>query len=172
MEQQPHIETYGELASQFIIELVASDAPDGGLELLLWDGTQQHVQSSLALEATPGSEFKARVFSPPKVDSTIPRAIRFPTHAAPYESSRELFEDVRGLIAKYTGLDGNEASLVAYSVLASWFVDCIETPICLSIVGPESTQGRQLFRLLGCLYRRALLLSHLTLAGVYSLPMA
>src|SRR5271170_3268350 len=104
MEQQTHIETYGELAPQFIIELVASDAPDAGLKLLLWDGTQQHIQSSLALEAAPDSDFKARVFSPPEVNSTILRAIRFPTHAAPYGSSRELFEDVRALIAKYTGL--------------------------------------------------------------------
>ncbi len=172
MEQQPRIETYGELAPRFIIELVASDAPDGGLKLLLWDGAEQHIQSKLALEAAPDSEFKARVYCPPEVDSTIPRAIRFPTHAAPYESSKELFEDVRGLIAKYTGLGGNEASLAAFSVLASWFVDRIETPICLSIVGPQSTQGRQLFRLLGCLYRRALLLSDLTLAGVHSLPIA
>ena len=172
MEQQPHIETYGELAPQYMIELVASDSFDGGLKLLLWDGAQQHIQSSVALEAAPDSEFKARVFSPPELDSTIPRAIRLATHAAPYESSKQLFEGVRALVAKYTGLGGNEASLAAYSVFASWFVDCIEAPICLSIVGPDSTQGRQLFRLLGCLYRRALLLGDLTLAGVYSLPMA
>ena len=171
MEQQLDTVTYGELAPQFVIELVADDAPGGGFQLLLWNGTEQHIQSSLRQEAAPGSEVGARMFRVPQLDSTMRRAIRFPTRAAAYDSVRQLFDDVRALIEKYTGLCGKWASLAAYSVLASWVVDCIETPICLSIVGPESTQGRQLFRLLACLYRRALLLSELSLAGVYGLPM-
>src|SRR5208282_1574232 len=172
MEQQPRIETYGELAPQFMIELVADDVPAGGFKLLLWDGAEQHIESNLRQEGAPSSIFTPRIISAPEVDSTVRRAIRFPTHAAPYESTRELLEEVCALIDKYTGLRGKSASLAAYSVLASWLVDCIETPLCLSIVGPDSTQGRQLFRLLGCLYRRALLLSDMSVAGVCSLPMA
>lgn len=171
MEHEPEIETYGELAPEFMIELVAGDPRGGGLALLLWDGTEQHIQSSLRLEAARGSEFKARAFRAPDVDSTILQAIRFPTHAAPYGSERQLFGEVSALINKYTGLNGKLASLAAYSILASWLVDCIESPVCLSIVGPDLTEGRQLVRLLACLYRRALRLSDMTLAGVSSLPM-
>jgi hypothetical protein len=171
MEHEPHIETYGELAPQFMIELVAGDAPGAGLELLLWDGAKQYIQSSVRLEAAPGSEFKAREYRAPEVDSSIPRAIRFPTHAEPYESDRQLLDEISALIDKYTGLTGKLASLAAYAVLASWLVDCIESPVCLSIIGPQSTGARQLVRLLACLYRRALRLSEMTLAGVSSLPM-
>src|SRR5208282_1149154 len=170
MEQQPHIETYGELAPQFMIELVADDAPAGGFKLLLWDGAEQHIESHLRQEGAPGSVFTPRMFRAPEVDPTIQRAVRFPTHAAPYESIRKLLGEICALIDKYTGLHGKSASLAAYSVLASWLVDSIEIPICLSIIGPVSTQGRQLFRLLSCLYRRALLLIEMTLTGVYSLP--
>lgn len=172
MEHEPHIQTYGELAPQFMIELVAGEVPGSGLTLLLWDGTEQHIQSSVRLEAAPGSEFKAREFRAPELDSSIPRAIRFPTHAAAYESDRELLDEICTLIEKYTGLNGKLASLAAHAVLASWAVDCIESPVCLSIVGPQSSEGRQLVRLLGCLYRRPLRLSDMTLSGVSSLPMA
>src|SRR5208282_6272574 len=170
MERQLHIETYGERAPQFMIELVADDPRTEALKLLLWDGAEQHIDSHLRQEGAPGSIFAPRIISAPEVDSTIRRAIRFPTHAAPYESTRELLGEVCALIDKYAGLRGTLASLAAYSVLASWLVDCIEIPICLSIIGPVLTQGRQLFRLLSCLYRRALLLSEMTLTGVYSLP--
>lgn len=68
-------------------------------------------------------------------------------------------------------LSENLVSLAAYSVLASWFVDCTATPVCLSIVSPRPGQGSQLTRLLGCLYRRALLLGQTTLTGICSLPL-
>lgn len=172
MENKPYVETFGELAPQFVIELVADEARGAGLKLLLWDGTEQYIQPSLSLEPAPDSAFQATVFRAPEIDSSLVRAIRFPTHAAAYESDRELIEEVCTLIHNYTGLGAKLASLAAYSVLASWLVDCIETPICLSIVAAESTAKRQLFRLLGCLCRRALLLGDVTMAGVCSLPMA
>jgi hypothetical protein len=58
---------------------------------------------------------------------------------------------------------------VAASVFASWFVDCLPAPPRLAIFG-RSPQSTQLFTLLSCLFRRAVRLSELTLAGLCSLP--
>jgi hypothetical protein len=154
-----------------MIELVAGDVSSGPFNLLVWDGAQAHIQPSVPLTAEPGCKFEPRVFDAPEVDSTICRAIRFPTGAAPYESSPKLFGDLCALVQKYTGLPERLIYLAAHSVLASWFPDCTAIPICLSIVGPQSNQGSQLFRLLSCLYRRPLLLAEMSVFGLRSLPM-
>jgi hypothetical protein len=53
----------------------------------------------------------------------------------------------------------------------TWVVEFSELPISLALVGPPSPERRQLFRVLRCLSRRALLLGEASLAGVSSLPM-
>jgi hypothetical protein len=171
MEQRLHSKTFGEVFPEFMIELVASDTSQRGFDLLFWDGTQAHLQSRVSLTPAPGSKFRPRVFDPPDLDSTIWRAIRFPTHAAPYESSRALFSDLCTLVKRFTDLPEWLGQLASHSVLASWFSDCTTIPVRLSIVGPRSSRGSQLFRLLSCLYRRPLVLGEMSVAGLYSLPM-
>jgi hypothetical protein len=163
--------TFGEVLPQCMIELVASDTSQRGFDLLLWNGTEAHLGSRVSVDAEPGSDLKPRVFDPPDIDSTIWRAIRFPTHAAPYESTQVLFTDLCSVVRKYTDLPDRLVRLVSHSVLASWFSDCTAVPVCLSIVGPRSSRGSQLFRLLSCLYRRPLLLGDMSVARLYSFPL-
>jgi hypothetical protein len=172
MEPLLQIKTFGETHSKFMIELVSNDSPAGGYRLLLWDGTSARIMDRMRFTSDPGSEFKPRVFEPPEVDRSIQNAIYVPTHAAEYESVPGLLADVRSLLDKFVGLPDKSATLAAYSVLASWLVDVIPAPVCLSIVGPDSVQGSQLFRLLACLYRRPLVLRDPNLAALLSLPMA
>ena len=171
MNEITHKRTFGEVFPKFMIEVVADKASAEGFNLLLWDGAEAHTQSSIRLKSAPGSQFGESIFYPPDVDSTVRRAMRFPSHATPYNSSRELFANVCDLIKRFVDLPENLVSLAAYSVFASWFVDCTATPVCLSIVSPRPGQGSQLTRLLGCLYRRALLLGQTTLTGICSLPL-
>ena len=154
-----------------MIEVVADEASPEGFNLLLWDGAEAHIQSSIRLISAPDSPFGEIIFYPPDLDSTVRRAVRFPSHATPYKSSRKLFANVRDRIKRFVDLPENLVSLLAYSVFASLFVDCTATPVCLSIVSPRTGQGSQLMRLLGCLYRRPLLLGQTTLAGICSLPL-
>jgi len=172
MEPTPQIKTFGEIFPQFMLELVGSGSPLPGLQLLLWNGTETNIQPSIPIEPAAGSQFLARIFEPPDIDPSILKAIHFPTRPEPYESDRALLDEICALVKKYTGLAENQALLAAHSVLASWLVDLIPTPVSLALVGPDSPQGSQLFRLLGCLYRRALVLGEVTLAGISSLPMA
>ena len=168
MEQ---VKTFGEAFPKFLIELVADDSLNESFNLLVWDGAQAHVDRRLLFEPGPGSGFRARLFQPPDVDSTIRRAMRFPTQNAPYGSCRELFNEVCALLNKFTDLSPKLVSLAAYSVFASWFSDFTPVPVCLSIVGPHSHHRSNLFHLLSCLYRRPLLLGELSAAAICSLPM-
>jgi hypothetical protein len=166
-----HERTFGEVSPKFLIEVVADRDSEAGLCLLLWDGAQAHIASRIELKAEQNSEFGERTLYPPDVDATIRRAVRLPSHVNPFGSSRDLFKSVCDLIKKFVDLPEDLASLAAYSVFASWFVDSTATPVCVSIVSPHPGQGSRLLRLLGCLYRRPLLLGQTTLGGICSLPL-
>ena len=170
MQSAPRVKTFGEILPDCMIELVSGGLSQTSFKLLLWDGTNAQIGSRVAIEPIPEWGFGTNVFEPPDIDSTILRAIRFPTHAAPYSSDCELFLEVFNLIEQYTDLPENLARLLTYCVFASWFSDCTPVSICVSIIGPESRQGCQLFRLLSCLFRRALPLSDANLPGLCSLP--
>ncbi|MGB8493869.1 MAG: hypothetical protein WCE53_05660 [Candidatus Acidiferrum sp.] len=154
-----------------MIEVIADENPDAGFRLLLWNGAEAHIGSRIQLDSAPESQFGERTLYPPDVDATIRRAIRFPVHATPYKSSRELVTNVCNLIKRFVDMPEDLVSLAAFSVFASWFVDCTATPVCLSLVSPRPGQGSQLIRLLSCLYRRALLLGQTTLGGICALPL-
>ena len=171
MNEMTYKRTFGEVFPKFMIEAVAGATYSGGFNLLLWNGTEVHIGSKITTKSAPDSQFGASTFYPPDVDATVRKAVRFPSHATPYSSSRELFTNVRDLIKRFVDLPDNLVSLAAYSVFASWFVDCTATPVCLSIVSPRPGQGSQLTRLLGCLYRRALRLGQTTLGGICALPL-
>jgi hypothetical protein len=170
MPWDPHIKTFGEILPDCMIELVSGGPSQTSFKLLLWDGNKAQIKPRVSIEPQPELGFETNVFAPPDIDSTILRAIRFPTHAAPYSSDCELFNEVFNLIERYTDLPEELARLLTYCVFASWFSDCTPTSICVSIIGPESLQGWQVFRLLSCLFRRALPLSDVNLSGLCSLP--
>lgn len=138
--------------------------------LVLWNKQRASVGSSFRVWTGPGPEPKPVVFEPAAVDSAIRRAIRFLTHAAPYKSTRELFSDICSLLQVYADLPEQLARLTTYSVFTSWFPDRTAIPTCVSIVGPQSRQGLQVFRLLSCLFRRALPLGDVSVAGLCSFP--
>jgi hypothetical protein len=144
--------TFGEILPDQQIELVAGRTPQSGLQLLLWDGKKAQTAPNLALKYQSSSETRSSdlVFGPPEIDATLLRAIRFPTDALDYSSDPELFNEVNGLIKLYTDLPEKLCYLLTYFVFATWFSDCNSVPISVFIMGPESRQGSQLFRLLSC----------------------
>jgi hypothetical protein len=168
MPSVKHVKTFGEILPTHIIELVADGPSQLSFQLVLWNGNEAVVAPSM--RTTPESGFGVTVFEPPDIDSTVLRAVRFPTHLATYPSSLELFIEVFNLIQVYTLLPEKPCRLLTYCVFASWFFDCTPISICVSIIGPESRQGWQVFRLLSCLFRRPLPLSDVSLSGLCSLP--
>src|ERR1700722_11085395 len=141
MSQVTRIKTFGEIMRTRVIELVSGGPEQLRFQLVLWDGNEAKISPILETRSTSG--FGLTIFEPPDIDSSILRAIRFPTSLRSYSSIGELFRLIFGLIQDYTALTERLCRLLAYCVFASWLADCTPIPICISIVGPESRQGRQ-----------------------------
>ena len=162
--QKSQVLTFGQIfADGSIVELLADSANAGGLSLLLWDGAVAKIARQV--------EHRGQSYAPASVDPTIVRAVRFPESWAAYGSTRELWSDVCGVIRSFTDLPDNLVLLACSSVFASWFVDCISNPICLSIFGQWSSQVPQTLRILNSLYRRPLPLGAVGLTAICALPM-
>ena len=170
VEQASRTKTFGEVSPKYMIELISDGMPIGSFKLLLWDGTQTFIQDHVGLKLKSGSDSGAIILEPPDLNPTVRQAICFPTRVTPFRSTRELFAEICALIMKFTNLSSELASLVGYTVLASWFPDCAPAPVCVSIIGARSCQRSNLFRLLSCLFRRSLVLGEISAAAICSLP--
>jgi hypothetical protein len=162
------VETAGEIQRNDLIELVRDPDRHEGLKLLYWDGTKMQIRPIWPV--TFGRE--QTVFKPATIEPTVLRAIYLPKGAAPYGSRRELFDSLSSLLKEFTVLPENHVALLAHAVLASWLVEYTETTITVALVGPDGPARRQVFRLLCCLFRRALILSTANPASLFTLPMA
>jgi hypothetical protein len=174
MEQPKIQKTFGEFVANGILELVADEMHSDALKLLLWKEERSRVQQrfSLDLELKSGSATEVRTitFEPEQLDPTFRGAIRFPSHVAPFGSSRKLQEDVCGVIKRFTGLENDHVLLTAHAARASWFPEATDCPTALVICGAHSPRRQRLFQVLSCLCRRPLLLSEINLSSLCSLP--
>jgi hypothetical protein len=80
-----------------------------------------------------------------------------PSNSMPYDSSAALFSKVAEFIAKHSGVDDNEASLLAFLAFSTFFCDCLSVAPCLLLFGAP-IQAFSLQRVLSCVCRHAVLL--------------
>lgn len=165
----PYSQTFGEVYPTFMVELVM---PAGSVDpsLLLWDGRHAYIERRLHMTPGLNSQFNARLYVPPDVNPTIWNAIRLPTHAGEYGSTRELFSDFCQLFNRFVGMNESAVRMAVHAVLASWFSERPTFSICVSIAGARHTAALQLFQLLSCLYRRALVLNASSLPSFPPIP--
>lgn len=166
--------TSGTHFRNFIIELVGDPVHGTDLKLLLWDGSKAVIESRVKLTwstSDPEPHELLLKFDPINLDASVKRAIWFPSRVDSFGSSRQLFDEMCGVIKQYTDLPDNLVSLAAHAARASWFPEAPDAPISLVIRGPQSPQARQLLLVLSCLYRRAVSLGEIIPAALYSLPL-
>ena len=167
--------TVGEIYQNGVIDLVADDAREGRFKLAFWDPpqarVQPHVTVTLQSESAANPEGQTIIYEPADIDPVIRRAMYFPSRADCSSSSSQLFDGLCAEIKRYTDLPDKLVTLAAHTVRASWFPELADSSIRVVISGPPSAQGQQLFRILFCLYRHALVLSEMSLAALCSLPM-
>ncbi|GAC1692591.1 MAG: hypothetical protein NVS9B5_34830 [Terriglobales bacterium] len=72
-------------------------------------------------------------------------------------------------LGHYAHLQPDAAALVVGFAFASWFVDCVPVAPLLYLTGPDN-EAILLLRLMACLCRRPVLLSHLEMAALGTLP--
>jgi hypothetical protein len=175
MKQSSNRKTRGDFYIDGMIELVADRMHDGQLSLLLWKEEKAVIGRCIKIDRKTkcGSEtdLQTITFEPEELSPTYLRAMRFPSHAKAFGTTRQLLDEICGVVKRYTYLADDYVLLAAHSVLASWFSDATDLPVALVICGPRCHQGQRLFRVLSCLYRRALLVGEISLASLCSLPM-
>ena len=175
IEQTSNRKTSGEVFENGMIELVADQVHDGQLSLLLWKEDEptiaRCVRIDRKIECESETDFQTIIFEPEDLNPTFLRAMRFPSRADSFGSTRQLMDEICDIVKRFTDLGNDNALLVAHSVLASWFLDATGCPVSLVIYGPDCPQGQRLIRILSCLYRRALLVGEISVASLCALPM-
>ena len=157
------IKTTGEIFEDGkIIELVRSGTNPKLLRLLFWDGNTATIGERVCHDN--------RIYEPAAVESTILCALMLPTKSATCGPAKSLLTDICTMVKKYSGFPDDFATIIGRFVLASWVVEAMNSPQ-LSIIGPYTRGGTQLFRLLSSLCRRSVLLTEVDVHGVQSLPM-
>jgi hypothetical protein len=144
--------TFGEILPDDggAIELVTDS--QGKLTLLHFDGTKCLIQPQIQVGLT--------TYVAPFLDSSVLRAIRFPSGAAEYGKPGELFWKVVGLFRRYAGCSQDESVYLAWIVFCSWFACDPPITVCISAMGMR--QIMRLVRLFHALCRRPLAVAELS----------
>lgn len=103
-------------------------------------------------------EYEGKTYIPAPADPTVLGALRLPTRAASYTSTRELFDEIRKLLAFYNDLPERFLLQIVYFIFGTWLVDRILIAPFLSVVAPATAPRGVLLQLLALLCRRSLLL--------------
>jgi hypothetical protein len=146
-----------------LIELVAS-ANDGKPALLFFNGKRVRI--------APQIHHLGQLYQPLKLDRSLRQAIRLPSAARTYGSTKALFGGIANLFERYVALSAPEAAMVTAWTATSWFPDCLWSPPTLVVSGPDMSHAITFFRLLGCVCRRGLLLAEFSRNSFRYLPMA
>jgi hypothetical protein len=140
----------------FPIEPTGTLLPGGTcLELIQDPNTRQPrilVCTSLSRTVADCYEFDGCVYRPPRISSSLARAVPLPTHCESYESTQALFASVRNAFST-SGISEEASCKAAHFVLATWFPALVPVPPCLIISGPP-TEAAFFLQVLGCLVWR------------------
>lgn len=115
--------------------------------------------------------YRGQAFVAAPADPTILNALRFPTRTQPYVSTRELFDQIRKLLASYHPLPDQTLLQIVYFIFGTWLADRVPIAPFLWIVAPATAPRAMLLQLLSLLCRRSLLLTAENPAGLWTLPM-
>jgi len=157
------METLGEaFADGSFIEPVHDPTDRDRLHLMIFDGQSAQIASRV--------QHEGRIYVSRAIDPSVARELHLPAEIHSNESVPELLADLVRLIQGFSGLPDNLARLVARLPLSTWVTDALDVAPSFEFIGPECRELKQLFGLLKCLCRHALLLTEVTAYGLCSLP--
>jgi hypothetical protein len=134
-----------------LLELVRDSSEAVRPALLHWDGKV----ATVAPEVT----VLGRHYIPAEIDPALWRHLRLPSGFVAHGSTTKLFDRIRGLIAKYSGLTDRYSALLTYFAFSTFFVDCSQTAPCVMLHGCANAEAIALLRLLGWFCRHPVLLT-------------
>ena len=113
-----------------------------------------------------------RVYVPMPVDSSVAKAVHFPTRVAPSESTRKLFTAVHALLASHLGQLDPCITAIVFAIFASWLSPVLPTAPILSIFAPAGSPKKLVLRLLNMLCRHPLCLIGLRRSDLLRVPIS
>ncbi len=146
-----------------VIDLVRASGESKSLNLIVRTGSETVV--------APSYEHEGLKYVPASADSSILRAMRFPTGVCSFRSSRELFDDVANLLSHHHDLPEESIALAAYFVFATWLPERTSLAPLLSIVASPTAPSEALMGSFAILCRRPMRISDPDPADILALPM-
>lgn len=134
-----------------LLEIVRDRSEAARPALLRWDRKHATVAPEIVI--------RGRHYVPLEIDASLWRHLRLPSGFVACGSTTQLFDRIRNLIAKYSGLSDGYATLLTHFVFSSFFVDCLQTAPCVVLHGCADAEAVALLRLLGWFCRHPVLLS-------------
>jgi hypothetical protein len=153
----------GVFGKDLAIELIQNDHVAAQPRLLIWNGEEANVAERFTHNDI--------TYQPIALEPAVASAIRFPPRIEDYHSTRKLFDDVCGLIARVTRLPKNDSSLLAFFVFATWLGGCLPKAPFLWIMAPDTVSWEPLVHVLGLLCRHTIFINELSISTLRSLPM-
>jgi hypothetical protein len=134
-----------------LLEIVRDRSRAARPALLHWDRKHATVAPEIVI--------RGRHYIPLEIDASLWRHLRLPSGFVACGSTTQLFDRIRSLITKYSGLSDGYATLLTHFVLSSFFVDCLQTAPCVVLHGCADAEAVALLRLLGWFCRHPVLLT-------------
>jgi hypothetical protein len=138
-----------------ILELVRDASEPERLALLYWDGQRSTIDREIMIA---GGRYT------PLEMPNLASQLHLSSGPKPYGSTAQLFNEVRGLMAKFSELTDSDLWLVTYFVFASFFRECAAFAPCLLLSG-SMAESIALLRILGWLCHHAVLLADTGING-------
>jgi hypothetical protein len=139
-----------------MLELVRNPAdPKEGM-LLQWKDGRSVISKEIRLEVNR--------FIPLQRDARLIQHL--PVKAEPYGSTEALFHETVEFIEEFSGLKGDEVTLLSFFSFCSFFPDCVSMSPCVLVHGSSPTECISLLRVLGCICRHPVLLASAALSGL------
>jgi hypothetical protein len=134
---------------------------DGKINFILWDGKSAKTVTQFVRNGER--------YVPLAIDPTIRRSLQLPSNIAPYDSTRNLFNNISDLISQVTPARKDVVDLLTFFVFGTWLGDSLSSAPFLWIVSPPMTSTGPLEQILTLLCRRALVVSECSLTKFRSL---
>jgi hypothetical protein len=158
------MQTAGEfLPDGVVLELFRDPSDPPQLRVLSWRGKilDKGLQISIG----------GRCYEPVRVDSSVARAVRFPSRVAPPESTKALFADVHALLRNHLGQLESCTTAMVFAIFASWLSPVLPMAPLLSVFTPPGTPKDLVLQLLALVCRRPLRLAGLKRGDLFRVPM-
>jgi hypothetical protein len=140
-----------------MLELLRDPSDSGRLALVHWERKRFRIAREFTIAGLR--------YAPVEVAGPLSR-LRLPSEPKPYGSTVQLFNEVNGLLARYSELTESDLSLLTHFVFASFFSDCTRIAPCLLLSGSRA-EAIALLRMLRWVCRLAILLTD---GGLYDFP--